>query len=84
MLYEFEERYTLLPNQACVVGHIFSYLMSTLEYTVPIAVDQTPGTIIHNTSSPSDTYMGEMCGHMYNPPTTLNLSFESLAPTANL
>ena len=31
--------HTLLPNQACVILHIYSFSISTLEYTVPIAAD---------------------------------------------
>ena len=38
---------TLLPQQACLVLHIYSFSISTLEYIVPIAADYTCSGYYH-------------------------------------
>ena len=49
---------TLLPQQACVVLHIYSFSIFILEYTVPMLwIIRAEGTIIHIKSSPIARYL---------------------------
>ena len=45
--YMLKALHTLLPQQACVILHIYSFSISTLEYTVPIAADYTHSGYYH-------------------------------------
>ena len=75
---------TLLSQEACVVLHIYSFLICSLEHTVPLAVDYTRSGYYHAQYKLTlcqvpnlITWVGEMCGQRYKPLITLSFRVSS-------